>query len=1518
MSWESFPSAAQGELGGSFETPPDQYMPILVEAFYEETLRDPDSPAAAYIRERLTVLCGTEYNVPATYITRRGGINAFALSGAIAAQDGCFQHLEHTEELDALLGHELYHSKEGQICARSSAGTPLDKLGATRAEEIEADIFSMWLLDKRGINPLGMISIIDKLMAERQRQRQKRLPTTDEDLAAYHSPTHGIDLERKTMLEQVLMVMDAKHLSPVLHPLEPKAAGDAIQLGDQKFWALPAPLQQAILHGAAKDAGYPSPYYTTVQKQILQATSAETDENTLDRQAQLLLAALDSFPLPRPPEAAPDALRHDLSLLTTAEVQSLMGKKDREEVGSRLIVNHLQAALLNTANTANTAEAVVAIADAVNDNERELTLGDLAHSHRVLEATLTTELLTQLRPEQQAQAIEKIARFATNTVFDYGAFVGKISEELIKAKINMQGISVDTFMATTLHQIDRYFLSAVEQQPSLISKVAYVAKHTNPRSGDYRNWGVGMTQTDQGMHILPESFAHSLIQKVQSAPAATLVEEFFASVDGFEKPSVVRAVAALLEALYTSSGPAMAYNQRLEGKEWSTLLPVLLVARKDDKIGDELEMLITGRSELASHDEPIPADQPLQETLKTILVRLRQTTKTLATLEKTHPGLTCLDLDKTVRHSSLIKDVLLHDALKSLSKDSGAKLVTLLQQYGVPKLMVGNLYKNEQELQSGSRQWCDAVEAVLATPGWSESEDQLLVLAALGLAAPEIELNLAVAEYAFGRIARHRDFEGAVQLLEEFPYAGPAARRAILEVLIEEKAQTAGDFERLNEITEAIYADTIADNFDVLGAASIADTIAIPFYATKKASERSVGLKSDLVTGLESPRLLAALLSSGQDDQPLKLWTAERWWLEKRTNTLLDSDYNSLGEYFTAEDYVIFRHPSKQGRLQHWLNHDYPRSGDYTPFDNTLSNLYLQTTAGRFFAVRKLLLTEGDGVLHNPQGSQDLVEALMQSWLAAEEGTDEGSMLRDLLLDLIGENDAATAYLHIGPMLQDMILKPPKTPSDLRPITEEIAKNLTNTLVARGRLPKVTEADYEAIHTRVHRLFTGPAAGAVAKADTMGAIQVLKMRLLEAIGAVDNEPTAHRLSTASFAALAGKQSGGLGVKMLQLGKQYFDLPDEDKEAFEGVYDDMKGQTRLQAYNVLKREAAYNPVIAELFSSIQRFGPRVGGGSLFTVYEIELNNGQRRAVGIKNPNAEYRITRLADFMATGLDKTGQRHPDSSTLQLLPSLLEDGCQWVLNELHDPDFYHKDTVFKAENDTLKGAGFKKGTSRYHLTAPEAADTKTEWVRNEAFIDGKNFTQLKISDDQPSDIVAGVIHQEDFKQATSLVARNWVHQVMRGSYAHSDIHPGNLCISFDNSRVVIFDRRNLIPMHARLRDTLRSAFEHILSDDAPGAAMALAAYATTDAAALTRVTSLLQATDAQAKSPSQLVMDVMLALRREGVRVPLDLSIQLRNFMSVSLLSAQAGFENLAEAFLHTSSGLDELMQLGNPNES
>jgi predicted unusual protein kinase regulating ubiquinone biosynthesis (AarF/ABC1/UbiB family) len=355
---------------------------------------------------------------------------------------------------------------------------------------------------------------------------------------------------------------------------------------------------------------------------------------------------------------------------------------------------------------------------------------------------------------------------------------------------------------------------------------------------------------------------------------------------------------------------------------------------------------------------------------------------------------------------------------------------------------------------------------------------------------------------------------------------------------------------------------------------------------------------------------------------------------------------------------------------------------------------------------------------------------------------------------------------------------------------------------------------------------------------------------------------------------------------------------------------VKGQSRLQGYRVIQREAQMIPQAAQLVEDILEFGERIGGGSLVTVYEVTLRDGRKQAVSVRNPNVEYHLSKTVNLLRATFEEAQKKNPDDRNYQLMGILLDDVEQWILDELNDPRFEEKDLKFRFQNDTRYGE-FKQGNSKYGVMVPESIPTGTRWLRREEYIAGQNFTSLQPVDG-PSDIMNGLINKDDLKDATSTLVRNYMYQMLKTGLVHSDVHPGNFRITADNKKIAIFDRYNLLELDKTDKQFIKGLVGAFMTQGAEGVGRSFLDYVFT----LDQNKQFLDQRDVllthakelfKKEAPEQSVIDCIIMLKQKGIKVPLKTALIGKNLQSLNRMSQEAGFGNLAEAYLHSGSKLE-----------
>lgn len=1538
--------------------PSDEILRARVDAVFERQVSaelytelvdaeiyQPEAPITRYVSSRLDVLCADEYEKPAVFVRRAKDKNAYALPGAVILDDGILDFIESQDELDAILAHELTHihrehSRTEQQVGRNIIGS----LGLTRAAETEADVSGMRLLDRRGINPVGMISLSDRFAVDQKDER-------------FASPTHGSSLNRKINLEQSLWLLDARHLSDTHQPLQitPEEYGDVLPDAiDDTFSALPVVLKQRALIRLAGSQSVVDPELLNLQKELLYSEMVTDQE--LELQARLILGNANPVYTAEHPEVTVDSiniLRSNLDLLQRENVTRVAGtafESNQKKKFERILRNTVWALGEKQVLTEEDQEILQTIASHITETHSENTLLHIAkeaiHSKEATRQTMATigkifastriprdSIIFQIGIEQPIKQIDsRVIQNATtiyktvgserlNTAeFLEGDLVGSLlyAANYSTAELDVRQDEVDLDDEEDNRSTPSFEMLEFQKWSSDEIFQAGIVDLVDVR----RDSVEPLDDTEQFVDDDLLDAQHDMLQAIEKNEFALGIESMLLLVEPNDLALLLAKASGSESAVATSdiasAAELAAQLYRMLGREESELLNFYILSGNQRKLTRALEEYVNSVVQAAlglnKQDVKNPDfDEEVQDGTyrrqnpaafkslitkghKELLKNLRNIDRLSRRFRSINPELGVDISTDVVEKSELVKDFLLLNGLARLSgkKPDSLDLITYMQTLNPSRIRDGGLFLTPNLKLEAQEMWQESVDIVASQPELLATENHLLAIAALGLVSSDLEVNLHVPGRAFARIAELRDFEGGLSLVgEEYFHLPGTMLRAALDVVIERKATTPEQFARINEYADSMFVRLVADKQEIIGGASVVETHVLEAYRTIRERERQVGIKNDTIRGLESTKLMRALLMTGHDDSELKSYIAKRWWLGYRTHPRSD-----VQDKFKVEDIAFLRQHGKEHRLRHWLYNENPKPGQYKPLGDTLDNLYLSTGAARYFAVRNLLLGN-QGVLADQQGRDSLVGGLMESWIDLEPESTGSRVMESMLRNILSRNPPEKVYQYISPVLQDMILHPPAVASSSETIAQSLAKEVLDAMVLRGSIKDPQDRDMKALTIKISELMQihdQPDDGA----------KLSRNKLLGLFDDIESVQAFEQLSPTELALLVGKRSGALGTRMLQLAGQYFSIPEAERERFAEVYDSMIGQTRLQAFNVIDREAGYALETAELLHEVASFDGRLGGGSLVTVYGVTLKDGSKEVLGIRNPNAEFHVHRLAKLLQNGLEVTAKEFTDEQDLQLADSLLVDAVKWIRDELNDTQFEAKDAVFRAENNTRGEAPtFSKGRARYDIKIPYTKPTGSLWIRREEFVPGKNLNNLTIRDDMPTDINAGVISRTDAKDAISLLTRNYVHQLLRGSFVHSDIHPGNFRITPDNSELVVFDRYNLIPVSDELRSTIRRTITSLATGNRAQAIDSILDFSVDPVK--TPISGDLRAELdtllADQQDPSQAIAQITIVLKRHGVRVPIQLSLILRNIFSLTNLSHKVGFSNVFEAFMHTA---------------
>jgi hypothetical protein len=155
-----------------------------------------------------------------------------------------------------------------------------------------------------------------------------------------------------------------------------------------------------------------------------------------------------------------------------------------------------------------------------------------------------------------------------------------------------------------------------------------------------------------------------------------------------------------------------------------------------------------------------------------------------------------------------------------------------------------------------------------------------------------------------------------------------------------------------------------------------------------------------------------------------------------------------------------------------------------------------------------------------------------------------------------------------------------------------------------------------------------------------------------------------------FIAQFAPKMGTPTVRMAQVGAQLLPLSPEDQRKLSGVFDSTEPQLACSAWNTLSRA---EPNTA---NQLTQFGPRIGGGSLNSVFYAEHRDFGAAVVKVLVPQAVQRATSTFRL----LKETQQAMEyDNSTYKLGRQLVDLADSWVTGELGDTTYDQDDTTFR-----------------------------------------------------------------------------------------------------------------------------------------------------------------------------------------------------------------------------------------------
>ncbi len=721
--------------------------------------------------------------------------------------------------------------------------------------------------------------------------------------------------------------------------------------------------------------------------------------------------------------------------------------------------------------------------------------------------------------------------------------------------------------------------------------------------------------------------------------------------------------------------------------------------------------------------------------------------------------------------------------------------------------------------------------------------------------------------------------------------------------LVENMARTPGQLELIKDLATAQYRS---------------DT-------TARLMGLSIALEGFFKFAFHNPtKLMVAALESRRSDALLYELAADEWFERMVTSGPLKEicdpyviDYfdtpNALSQWMEEKSTDNFCRNQLGVGLTEQRVPAYGRRdpAHFLAIDETVERLYESSLAARHIIVRELLTNRRNGLLIRSEAMQRIFDLFMSVHVDVEQ--DHLPEIGKITRAVLASGSLEDQYFLFAPVLaRNMFIRPSVSSVTQNGLIFErvsvLFRDLNDRILDKHISFDGYDGDYGTYGEALVRKISGYAFSGFASPNSDELIHRLfgEQRAYESLPAEFRMvPGAPPIMTeiAAIRELA-EQFGSLGCRFLQLLGQYADIPSEMREEFSKVYDRVQGQSKLTAWETIKREAP------DLIGPNDEIGELIGGGSLVSVYSVKKENGDEYVLKVLYPQARYKVLEMTQWFDRALDLLIESCPGNITYRMIKySLLPDLTKWLLNDIDDERFGENDIKFRGRFNGFRPDGFSCS-----IYIPKSHEPSTKYLKAEEYVPGTNLTELKIG--QVTDFAAGVVSEEDRKQIVSLIVRNYLAQITdRLGLVHSDAHEGNFRVMPDGN-VAVLDRNLYLELDGNDRDFVKRFTSLPASLDLAGVASSkiriLLEYLVSlpeNTALSGKITDLEGLINGVFSTPEKLktllsfegVSELLVLLKREGVSVPLNLTLLLKNLNALNRLSTSAGFSSLAEASLH-----------------
>ncbi len=538
-----------------------------------------------------------------------------------------------------------------------------------------------------------------------------------------------------------------------------------------------------------------------------------------------------------------------------------------------------------------------------------------------------------------------------------------------------------------------------------------------------------------------------------------------------------------------------------------------------------------------------------------------------------------------------------------------------------------------------------------------------------------------------------------------------------------------------------------------------------------------------------------------------------------------------------------------------------------TQSESVLRTIYTSGPVGRHAILRKMLTSEG-GLLPDPARRKIFLEKLFTEWIKPAEGEQDVERVLARIRTAMGDvKEWELLYIAFQGSLGDRIARPPSRrakSSDWVGFTE--GDEVFDPAMARS-ISALRLVDWKSVPDKAlpgmdrYRYAYREYAQRIAY-EMLGEATPEKVEAVTPLRFVKD--TVQRMSA-------------MGVRFLQNLPLAVEIPEKYAQEFNEIYDQARGQSKISALITMEREWP------GIWNEIERFGKRIGGGSIVTVYEVEAKDGEREVIKVLNPNIRHHIEGmhgLAKDIVGSMSRTYGGGYESANV-----LLDDMKEWIVQDVSFENFLEHDQRFRERHD-----GYQPEGHRYRLRIPRSRGPENPYFSREQYIPGTNLTQWD----------ALVKKGHDMREVVSTIVKSYIEQIAQGQ-ALSDIHIGNFSITEDNE-IAVYDRNFFLHLTSQERQIVSQFINPFASieskEELLGSFIESGGGVIDDRMRL----EIHRLADASSRHDWQEGLRAMTAIKRQGARISLNITLLLKNFHAIQRMAVKSGLGSVMDAYMYT----------------